>query len=42
MTYRIKSKKKQFEEEVKWFSKMYGLPKSVVRKKLKKEGFIVS
>lgn len=31
---------KDFEKEVKWFSKTYGLSKSTVRKKLKKDGFI--
>jgi len=31
---------KKFEKEVEWFSKTYGLPKSVVRKRLKKDGFV--
>ena len=31
---------KKFEKEVEWFSKNYGLSKSSVRKKLKKDGFI--
>lgn len=36
---RAKGKK---ETEVDWFSKMFGLPKRTVRRKLKKEGFIVN
>ncbi len=29
-------------KEVDWFSKMFGLPKRTVRRRLKKQGFIVN
>ena len=35
-----KKEKQKFEKEVTWFSKMYGIPKQEVKRKLKKDGFI--